>query len=132
NNSPMTGTTKPNQHSLEEVEALKEEIARLKQLAEDQKKTIGSLAKNLHLYELASDGATDGLWDWNLKTKEKFVSKPWKRMLGYEDDELPTVSGVWKRLLHPDDLERAHSTIHAPQSTSFATRSRENCDFIAN
>ncbi len=109
----MTGTTKPNQHSLEEVEALKEEVAHLKQLAEDQKKTIGSLAKSLHLYELASDGATDGLWDWNLKTKEKFVSKPWKRMLGYEDEELPTVSGVWKRLLHPDDLERAHSTIHA-------------------
>lgn len=109
----MTGTTNSELYSLEEIEALKKENASLRKHIEDQDEKIEALAKNLHLYELASDGATDGLWDWNLRTKERFVSKPWKRMLGYEDEELPTVAGVWKSLLHPEDLERAHSTIHS-------------------
>src|SRR5690606_11980316 len=109
----MTGTTKSEQDLLEEIEALKNQVAILQKDAEAKDTRIETLAKNLHLYELASDGATDGLWDWNLRTNEKFVSKPWKRMLGYSDEELSSVVGVWKRLLHPEDLERAHSTIHS-------------------
>lgn len=109
----MTSMTKSDNDLLEEIENLKNQINSLQQNVKAKDKQIESLAKNLHLYELASDGATDGLWDWNLRTKEKFVSKPWKKMLGYEDDELSHVAGTWKRLLHPDDLERAHNTIHS-------------------
>ena len=109
----MTGTSKSERDLLEEIEKLKAQVSVLQNDAEVKDKQIEVLAKNLHLYELASEGATDGLWDWNLVTNEKFVSKPWKRMLGYEDEELSGVAGVWKKLLHPDDLEYAHSTIHS-------------------
>lgn len=108
----MTGMTKSENDLFEEIESLKNQITSLQQDLKSKDQKIEILAKNLHLYELASDGATDGLWDWNLRTKEKFVSKPWKKMLGYEDDELSDVSGIWKQLLHPEDLERAHDTIH--------------------
>lgn len=108
----MTGMTKSDNDLFEEIENLKHQINSLQKDLKSKDKQIETLAKNLHLYELASEGATDGLWDWNLRTKEKFVSKPWKKMLGYEDDELSHVAGTWKRLLHPDDLERAHNTVH--------------------
>lgn len=108
----MTEMTKSDNDLFEEIASLKDQIIKLRQDVESKDQRIESLAKNLHLYELASDGATDGLWDWNLRTREKFVSKPWKRMLGYEETELPNVAGIWKGLLHPEDLERAHATIH--------------------
>lgn len=108
----MTGMTKSDNDLFEEIKNLKDQISKLQQDVESKDQHIETLAKNLHLYELASDGATDGLWDWNLRTKEKFVSKPWKKMLGYEDEELSNVAGIWKGLLHPEDLERAHATIH--------------------
>jgi PAS domain S-box-containing protein len=58
---------------------------------------------------LVIEGTTDGIWDWNLKTNEVYFSQRWKAQLGYEDRELTNCFEEWERLIHPDDLERAHS-----------------------
>lgn len=58
-------------------------------------------------YDLAIDAAKDGVWDWNLRTNEIFYSPNWKKMLGYEDHELPNVFAVWEELTHPNDVEQA-------------------------
>jgi two-component system cell cycle sensor histidine kinase/response regulator CckA len=57
-------------------------------------------------FRLAMRGATDGLWDWNLKTDAVYYSPRWKAMLGYAEDELPHHLDTWKTLVHPEDLER--------------------------
>ena len=58
-------------------------------------------------FNLAMQGTSDGLWDWNVATGEVYQSPRWKSMLGYEDHELITGHDAWANLLHDDDRERA-------------------------
>ncbi len=51
------------------------------------------------------DVATDGLWDWNLSTKQAYYSPSWIRLLGLEDQEIPLNNiNDWKSRIHPEDL----------------------------
>lgn len=47
---------------------------------------------------------TDGVWDLNLATQEKYYSPSFKTLLGYADHELTNHASTWERLIHPDDL----------------------------
>ena len=55
-------------------------------------------------YALAFKGANDGLWDWNLKTGEIFLSSRWKEMLGFAGHEIDNHIDSWLPLVHPADL----------------------------
>jgi PAS domain S-box-containing protein len=57
-------------------------------------------------FELAIAGSNDGIWDWDLRTNELFLSPRWKNMLGYEDHELANEFETFVRLLHKDDYDR--------------------------
>ncbi|NCD31778.1 MAG: PAS domain-containing sensor histidine kinase [Spartobacteria bacterium] len=54
-------------------------------------------------FSFAVTGSQDGIWDWNLKTNELYLSPRWKQIAGYTDDELPNEYSTFERLLHPDD-----------------------------
>jgi len=56
-------------------------------------------------YNLAMAATKDGIYDWNLVTNEIYYSPTWKRMLGYEDDELPNELSVWEKLTKPEDVK---------------------------
>ncbi len=61
--------------------------------------------------QLVLAGTNDGWWDRNLATGEINYSARWWHMLGYAPNELPVDSGLWRQLMHPDDLrplERAY------------------------
>ncbi len=53
--------------------------------------------------ELAINGSNDGIWDWDLRTQDLYLSPRWKDQLGYADDELPNVFATLEGLIHPDD-----------------------------
>ena len=57
--------------------------------------------------ELALIGNSDGVWDRDLVSNTLYLSPRWKEMLGYSDDELKNEIDVWRKRVHPDDLDSA-------------------------
>ena len=57
-------------------------------------------------YALAMEGSNDGLWDWRVGAKEIHFSSRWKRILGFEQHELPDLLESWWERVHEDDRFR--------------------------
>ncbi|HZR01802.1 MAG TPA: PAS domain S-box protein, partial [Burkholderiales bacterium] len=53
--------------------------------------------------ELALEAGEVGFWEWDLSSGEVFLSKQWKRQLGYEDHEIRNEWSEWESRLHPDE-----------------------------
>lgn len=58
-------------------------------------------------FRLATEGASDGHWDWDLTTGNAWHSERFETMLGYEPGELPYTSQAWSDTIHPDDKKEA-------------------------
>ncbi len=64
-------------------------------------------------YALASQGANDGLWDWNLKTNEIHFSPRWRSMLGCGDSGIGNSPEDWLNRIHPDDIDQVRLELNA-------------------
>ena len=64
-------------------------------------------------FALAADGASDGIWDWDIQTGNTYFSSRWKQFLGYEDGEIANRVETWEQSLHPDDIERVMAALNA-------------------
>jgi PAS domain S-box-containing protein/diguanylate cyclase (GGDEF)-like protein len=54
-------------------------------------------------YVLATEGANDGIWDWDLRHQRIYFSPRWKSMLGYCEDEIEDDPKEWFGRLHSGD-----------------------------
>lgn len=70
-----------------------------------------ALQESQQRYQLASEGAKVGIWDWNLDSNEIYVSPNLKALLGYEDHEISNEMAVWEGLVHPDDLAKVEQAV---------------------
>lgn len=52
-------------------------------------------------------------WEYNVVTGELMLSDAWKRKLGYEPHELPTLPGVWRSRIHPGDIDTNNALLDA-------------------
>ncbi|MFO7816002.1 MAG: diguanylate cyclase, partial [Halanaerobiales bacterium] len=49
-----------------------------------------------------------GTFEWNIQTGKTILNEKWAEMIGYTLDEIrPTTVETWKKLTHPDDLEKS-------------------------
>jgi len=63
-------------------------------------------------WQFALDTVGEGIWDWDLASREVYYSPRWKSMLGYAADEIGDTTLEWERRVHPDDLESALRAMH--------------------
>lgn len=66
-----------------------------------------SLKESEERFEHAMDATDDGIFDWDLKTNAIYYSPGWKKMLGYENHELPNDFSVWETTTDPKDVEKS-------------------------
>ena len=71
-----------------------------------RKQAEAALTESDALWKLAMEGTGDGVWDWNLKTGEEYVSDRIKTMFGYGDDDVIAFSTQMDGLTHPDDVPK--------------------------
>ncbi|MDM8535250.1 PAS domain S-box protein [Desulfobacterales bacterium HSG17] len=73
----------------------------------DQKNAEMELKASKERFELAMRFANDGLFDWNLETNDIYFSPAWKKMLGYNDNEILNDFSEWERLTAPQDIKES-------------------------
>jgi len=99
---------------------LREEIIR-------HEETTRELNQARERYDLAIRGANDGIWDWDLTDDSTYLSPQWKKMLGFEDYEIPNDIWEWSKRIHPEDFQNmleAFGNILKQGKTSFANQYR--------
>ena len=65
------------------------------------------LEKSKERFSMAVEGSKAGVYEWNIKTNQAFVSPRWKELLGYQDNESVDVTlEFFMTLVHPEDAER--------------------------
>lgn len=57
-------------------------------------------------FELAVEGSNDGIWDWNLRNNDLYLSPRWKEQLGYKDEELKNHFSSFESLIYEEDKAR--------------------------
>ena len=57
-------------------------------------------------FDLALKASQDGLWDWNIKSAEDYWSPQFKKLIGYQDNEVEASFEKWEAMLHPDDRQQ--------------------------
>jgi len=86
----------------------------------ERMRTIDLLESMEERNSLVNLTANDGIWDFDGRTKRIQLSRRWKAMLGYpenQEDVLPD----WYRLVHPDDMARVQAKMrdHLEGKTDF-------------
>ncbi|PKL75473.1 MAG: hypothetical protein CVV27_15205, partial [Candidatus Melainabacteria bacterium HGW-Melainabacteria-1] len=64
-------------------------------------------------YQLMLDSIGDGIWEWEIQTGQARMSRQWKAMLGYAEEEIDDSPEGWSSLVHPEDLPRCLSMLEA-------------------
>jgi len=70
-----------------------------------------ALRKSEERYAYAVAAANDGLWDWNIKKNEIYLSQRWKFIIGYRDEEIEDDPEEWFKRVHPADIQRVEMAI---------------------
>jgi PAS domain S-box-containing protein len=79
------------------------DISDLKQ-AEADRLQAQQVLSELKLLESVLDVVLAGYWDWNFSSQLQYLSPGYKKMLGYEDAELPNEPDLWRQLIFPEDV----------------------------
>lgn len=77
------------------------------------KQTRQALEKSIERFDLAVQGTSDGIWDWDLETSEVYYSPRWKAILGYAAHQVQNTTREWFDRVHPEDSSRLEDALTA-------------------
>ena len=86
-------------------------LARARQELAEREAAEESLRGSEARWQFALEGAGDGVWDWDIVADRLHLSRQWKAMLGYADDEIGSERREWESRVHPDDLAAAQADV---------------------
>ena len=89
------------------------ELGRAIRYAIERHRIATALRGSEERFQLAVTGATAGLWDWNLQTGAMYLSPYFKKIIGYEESELPNEARVLRDVIHPEDSDRVSASLIA-------------------
>src|SRR5438876_9116634 len=69
-----------------------------------------ALRKSEARINLAANAANFGLWLWNIRDDELWVTEEWRKLFGFADSE-PMNFGQLLQVVHPEDRERMKQTV---------------------
>ena len=84
-----------------------------------RKLTEVALRESEDRWQLAVAGSNEGVWDWHIEDDTMWFSPRWKKMLGFDDADLPNHREAWMSRIHPDDRMTVETalTTHLMQNT---------------
>ncbi|PIO99852.1 EAL domain-containing protein [Pleomorphomonas carboxyditropha] len=72
-----------------------------------KKRTLQAIAESESRWAFALENGQQGVWDVDKPGGRLYTSPTWKRMLGYEPEDVSIDGGdAWLELMHPDDRDR--------------------------
>ncbi|MBD2665330.1 two-component hybrid sensor and regulator [Richelia sinica FACHB-800] len=71
-----------------------------------------ALQESEERWQLVLRGSNDGIWDWDFRKNEIFVSTRWKEMRGLEGEEISNKVEEWSSRVHPEDYGRVIQAIY--------------------
>ncbi|HOW55923.1 MAG TPA: PAS domain-containing protein, partial [Syntrophorhabdaceae bacterium] len=84
---------------------MRDEEKTKEELISELKALRASAWEDKERWRFAIEGGVDGIWEWNVQTREVFYSRTIKDMFGYEEDEIGTQLDEWMKRIHPDDVK---------------------------
>ena len=91
----------------------------------DRVRAEQALKRDTERLALAADGANDGLWEWDLRNDELYVSNRWKAMFGLDPSAPIARVQDWYARVHPDDIEALNELMKSLAAGDTAQVERE-------
>jgi diguanylate cyclase (GGDEF)-like protein/PAS domain S-box-containing protein len=79
----------------------------------DQKRAEYAVKRSEERLALAAEGASDGLWEWDLRSQEFYVSARWRAMMGLPATEAIGRLEDWTDRVHPDEITPLREALQA-------------------
>lgn len=81
--------------------------------ATPRRRAADELARAEERYVLATQGANDGLWDWDIAGSVIHYSSRWAALIGHTLEGLAPLPSTWLGRVHPDDRLRVEGELNA-------------------
>jgi PAS domain S-box-containing protein len=111
---------------LSRLDQMREEAVSSKQ---KEKEMLQELGQSQQRYQLAIEGSSDTIWDWDLKGG-LFFSNKLREILGYSTEDLPQTLNHFTELIHPEDqvklpkVLREHLKFRTPYDLEYRLRDK--------
>jgi PAS domain S-box-containing protein len=72
-----------------------------------------ALRQSEERYALAATGSTGGVWDWDIRTGGVYYSARFRELLGYNQEEFPSLFFAWEQRMHAEDLPLVRAALES-------------------
>jgi len=100
------------------------DITERRQAEEERARLLEVLESTEERWRFVLDATGQGVWDWDATTDTVYFSPQWKRMLGYQEDEIGNGLEEWRDRVHSD--ERAEVLADLQRHLTGETEAYEN------